>query len=169
MHSANLDKKTGLPFFAYFADLAELFSELAGLSQTHTQLAFIDLAGFRAFNNRFGQDVGDQVLAHFAQVLRELPGARVVRDGGDEFLVVGAPTRSGLTQDLEQLRQDWPRRFHGRFGREVAPVAPRILVSTVRANGLMRAREALGRAVSPLKKRAPTPSAEGVLEVLELE
>ena len=54
----NLDRKTGLPSFAYFAELSRLFGEMPGLARAKVELGFIDLIGFRAFNNRYGQAQG---------------------------------------------------------------------------------------------------------------
>src|SRR5262249_1960086 len=147
----NRDRKTGLPFFAYFVDLAALFADLPGLSASATEMAFVDLAGFGAFNNKFGQDLGDAVLRAFAEEIERTPAAKVVRDGGDEFLVVGAPERKGLTRDLDAFRKQWPGRFCARFGKDAPPVAPRILVSRARGGELRRAREELGRGIGELK------------------
>lgn len=160
--SGNRDHKTGLPFYAYFADLARLFAALPGLARAHIELAFIDLAGFRAFNNRFGQDQGDLVLAHFAATLDAIAPARAIRDGGDEFLLVGAPTLRGLADRLAEFRRAWPARFRERFGPDVPPVAPRVLVLRAGGDVLMRAREDLGRRLTSLKQTA-APGPEGVL------
>jgi GGDEF domain-containing protein len=162
LHSANRDRKTLLPFFAYFADLARLFAALPGLSRSRTPIAFVDLAGFRNFNNRHGQERGDAVLFEFARALEELKSARAIRDGGDEFLIVGAPERVGLDQDIDTLRREWPRRFQAVFGAEIQPVAPRILVGCVRGDSLTLTRERLGREIGSLKSSAPVPP-EGIL------
>jgi GGDEF domain-containing protein len=159
----NRDHKTKLPFFAYFADLCRLFRALPGLSRTRTDLAFIDLIGFRAFNNAYGQERGDDVLRAFADALRTLPAARAIRDGGDEFLVVGAPGRSGLRADLESFRAEWPVRFLAHFGQGVPPVAPRILVARARGGSLTEAREHLGRAITSLKDRSGPDDPKGIL------
>lgn len=164
--AANLDRKTGLPFYAYFDDLARLMSELDGLRDVTTEVAFIDLARFREFNNRFGQDMGDLVLAHFAEALRELPAAAVVRDGGDEMLVIGAPTRGGLASDLDAWRRAWPERFCARFGDEAPPVAPRILVAKTPGRGLRETRERLGQSVGALKQKSKDVGPEGALDEL---
>jgi hypothetical protein len=84
-----------------------------------------------------------------------------VRDGGDEFLVVGAPTRTGLAEALDAFRRAWPARFRARFG-EGAPVASRILVTAGSGGELRAMREQLGRSLAPLK-HAPTPGPEGML------
>jgi diguanylate cyclase (GGDEF)-like protein len=94
------DRKTGLASFAYFDDLVRLFCATRELAESAVDLAFLDLAGFRAFNNTHGQDAGDAVLAELAAALLEVPAARVIRDGGDEFLVVSAPTRAPLADAL---------------------------------------------------------------------
>jgi diguanylate cyclase (GGDEF)-like protein len=147
----NRDHKTRLPFFAYFADLAQLLAALPGLSSTEVELGFIDLVGFRTFNNRYGQDAGDGVLSAFARELEGIQAARAIRDGGDEFLVVGAPERTDLRGELDRFRKSWPERFRARFGADVPPVAARILVGRVRAGRLIAAREELGRAITGLK------------------
>jgi GGDEF domain-containing protein len=159
---ANRDHKTRLPFYAWFDLLARLFAALPGLAAAETEMAFLDLAGFRAFNNGYGQDAGDAVLATFAAELARIDAATAIRDGGDEFLVLGAPARSGLARDLEALRQGWPRVFEARFGPEVPAVAARILVTRTRGAGLRHTRERLGRTIGALKNRG-TPEPEGLL------
>ncbi|CAN5797352.1 hypothetical protein BH09MYX1_BH09MYX1_50440 [soil metagenome] len=161
--SGNRDRKTGLPFYAHFDDLAHLFAAVDGIAKSDVPLAFIDLAGFRDFNNTHGQDRGDDVLAGFAQFLCKVSAARVVRDGGDEFLVVGAPTRGALEPDLDRFRRAWPARFRELFGSS-PPVVPRILVTSTRAGDLRRARETLGRALGAVKEGSQTPPEEGVLQ-----
>jgi len=151
VQSANLDRKTGLPFFAYFADVARLFEKLEGLAAADVELGFIDLVGFRVFNNTYGQERGDDVLAAFARALETLPSSRAIRDGGDEFIVLSAPTRRGLAGDLDAFRQSWPRVFQTHFGADVPPVAPRIVVGTTPGRRLVAARETLGRRIGDLK------------------
>jgi GGDEF domain-containing protein len=160
------DRKTGLPFYAYFDDLARLFAELGGLGASEVELAFLDLAGFRAFNNRFGQDMGDEVLAEFAGALGTLGASRAVRDGGDEFLIVGTPTHAGLEADLRALCRAWPERFLRRFGSDAPPVAARVLVGSAPGRELGLLRERLGRSLGELKLRKKDVPNEGVVERL---
>ncbi len=159
------DRKTGLPSFAYFDDLVRLFSATRELGEAAVDLAFLDLAGFRAFNNARGQDVGDAVLAELATALQEIPAASVIRDGGDEFLVVGAPERAGLPGSLDAFRRAWPARFAARFGAGT-PVVSRILSTSGHGRDLRAMRERLGRALSSLKNAGP-PGVEGVLVSLK--
>ena len=97
---------------------------------------------------------------------RTLESAAAIRDGGDEFLLIGSPTASGLGQRLDALRARWPTVFRERFG-DRPPVAPRIVIGRSTGRDLIRARERLGRAIAPLKNRAPAPSPEGVLHDLD--
>lgn len=152
------DHKTGLPFFAYFAELAELFARMPGLASAETEIAFIDLIGFRTFNNKFGQTAGDDVLRELATELVTLDATCTVRDGGDEYLVVGAPTRTGLRDTMDAFRREaWPRRFRAVFGEGVPPVAPRILVTRTPGRDLRKAREELGRGITSLKHEIADP------------
>jgi len=156
------DRKTALPFFSYFDDLARLFSATPELSAARVELAFLDLAGFRAFNNAHGQDAGDAVLGEIARALVELSAATVVRDGGDEFLVLGAPTRAGLADDLDAFRRAWPERFRRTFGEGSPVVASRILVTAGAGRDLHAMRERLGRSLATAKN-APPPGPDGML------
>lgn len=55
---------------------------------TPLALAFIDLDAFKPVNDRFGHDVGDQVLATIGARLLDLGhGSAVGRLGGDEFVI----------------------------------------------------------------------------------
>lgn len=150
-NDSNTDRKTGLAGFTYFLELCELIAHCPCLAQATMPFAFIDLVGFRAFNNQCGQDAGDQALEACAAALEELPGVKIVRDGGDEFLVIGAPTRGPLFPDLVHLREIWPQKFCARFGPEVPLVRMRALVGHVVGNRLRLAREELGKRIGELK------------------
>lgn len=151
------DLKTRLATFAFFADLTRFLAAVPALASAPLELAFIDLIGFRTFNNRFGQQRGDDVLRAFATALTAVPAARIVRDGGDEFLVIGAPTRGDLVDDLESFRTTWPARFRELFGTEISLVAPRIVVGQTTGGELASAREAAGRAITELKAGPQIP------------
>lgn len=158
------DRKTGLPSFGHFLELTELFCAVETLSRARVELAFIDLIGFRDFNNLHGQDMGDAVLERFGETIASISGIRAIRDGGDEFLIVGAPTRTDLDADLDTLLDRWPLAFRAAFG-DTAPVAPRILVSTGVAGELRGSREHLGRAITETKTRKVDPARGFVLRI----
>lgn len=157
------DHKTGLPFFAYFADLADLFATMPGLASAPVEIGFIDLIGFRAFNNRFGQDAGDRVLREFAREISGIVGTCAIRDGGDELLVIGPPAGPPLRPGLDAMRSSWPARFHAAFGDDVPPVAPRVIVACCAGRDLRRAREELGRRITDLKNDPSAHPTEGLL------
>ncbi|MEQ1440093.1 sensor domain-containing diguanylate cyclase [Fontimonas sp. SYSU GA230001] len=75
------------------------------------QVAFIDLDGFKAINDRHGHDVGDRFLIHIAKRLQATmqPGDFVARNGGDEFVVV----TTGCDDDA--LRRQLEAATTGRF------------------------------------------------------
>ena len=151
-HDGNSDRKTGIAGFQYFLELCQLLLGSPCLAKATLPFAFIDLVGFRAFNNTCGQDAGDQALEECASFLSDLAGVKIIRDGGDEFLVVGAPTRGPLLQDLLEHRQSWPDRFYARFGKNVPLVRMRSLIGHVSGLRLREARETLGRRIGELKE-----------------
>ena len=171
------DRKTGVPAYAAFDRLVRVFKELGELGamgSQRVQVAFLDLAHFREFNGRFGQRRGDEVLRAFAQALAGVPGVLVIRDGGDEFLVVGAPTDDRLADRLRAFMSAWPTTLRAEFGADTPPVAPRIIVSTnALGSELEQKRELLGRLIAPVKAAHRDLGPEGILvtedEALEIE
>jgi GGDEF domain-containing protein len=155
------DRRTGLPFYGYYADLERLFAEVDGLSGAPVEVAFIDLAGFGTFNNAYGMEMGDRVLRSFAQAIAAIDGSIALRDGGDEFIVVGAPTGSGLADRLTAFRAAWPARLAAEFG-ETSPVAPRVLTTTTLGRRLVATRTALGIEIAHLKAAHPAVGATGI-------
>jgi GGDEF domain-containing protein len=148
------DRKTGLPTYAYFDDLARLLGATPGLGAVPIDLAFVDLAAFGDFNNREGQARGDEALRVFATALAAIPGAIAVRDGGDEFLLVGAPTATSLQAGIDAFAAGWPAHF-ARVFPDVPPIAVRVVQTSSRCDALMEARERLGRAIGRRKSVRP--------------
>ena len=160
----DLDRRTQLPTFAWFADLVRNVAEMPGLAATEWEIAFVDLAGFGSFNTEHGQARGDDVIGAFGRALARIPGSRAIRDGGDEFVVVGTPGQGGLYERLDTFRQTWLGEFRTTFGDMPRPVRPRITVSTTPGSQLAAARERLGRRIGELKKASPDPPEDGVIE-----
>ncbi len=164
----DFDRKTGIPGFAAFDGLDRLFRTLPGIGAAPIELAFGDLAGFRAFNNRCGQETGDAVLRVFAQHLRTIPGSLAIRDGGDEFLVVGAPTRRHLAADVDAFRATWPALFRARFGSDVPMVEPRFVVASSVGRRIAALRERLGREIGLTKEQPLDGDGRGLRRTIEV-
>ena len=89
-HLAHFDALTGLPNRVLLADrLRQAMSQAARRSQ-QLAVAYLDLDGFKAVNDSYGHEVGDQLLLGVAsrmkQALRD--GDTLARLGGDEFVAV---------------------------------------------------------------------------------
>jgi GGDEF domain-containing protein len=159
-----LDRNIGVPRFDGFVELADLLSRVPGLADSEIELAFVDLANFGHWNTRFGQAAGDELLRFLVAQLRTIAGARVYRDGGDEFLLVGAPGRTGVAASLREFASTWTSRWAAH--RPGTPAAqPRAVVAVGRAHELRDLRETLGRAIGDVKARFPDPE-DGVIEEL---
>ena len=50
-------------------------------------MGFIDVNDFKQINDTYGHIAGDKVLFLIASMLKKIPGAKVMRYGGDEFIV----------------------------------------------------------------------------------
>ncbi|QXC59632.1 GGDEF domain-containing protein [Aquihabitans sp. G128] len=99
---ANRDPLTGLRNRASLQDLLEV--RLA--ERIPTDVAYLDLDGFKAVNDTWGHERGDEVLVLVAEALRDGlgPDADVARIGGDEFVVVTDPgDREALAAEVRDL------------------------------------------------------------------
>jgi diguanylate cyclase (GGDEF)-like protein len=85
---------------------------------------FMDIDYFKAINDTYGHDTGDQVLRHVATVLKDTlrESDFVARYGGEEFLAVLPETNAeGALRLAETVRQT--------VSRHAFPVAERVTVS----------------------------------------
>lgn len=73
-------------------------------------IVFIDLNRFKEINDKYGHIVGDKVLSHVALKLKET-GGRVVRYGGDEFLIIfdGKNTLCQIKKMIAVLHIYWEK------------------------------------------------------------
>ncbi|MDG4475000.1 GGDEF domain-containing protein [Thiovibrio frasassiensis] len=94
------DELTGLPA------RRALNEAMLKLGRTYT-VAMVDIDFFKKFNDRYGHDVGDQVLAMVATMLTKVGGGgKPFRYGGEEFTILfpGKNTKEAQPH-LEALRQ----------------------------------------------------------------
>ncbi len=105
-HMAYRDGLTGLPA------RRALNEALHTLSGRYT-VAMVDVDHFKKFNDRYGHDIGDQVLRMVAaQLVKVRGGAKVFRYGGEEFAVLfpgkamdeTAPHLEGLRSRVEKTK-----------------------------------------------------------------
>lgn len=98
---ANMDELTQLP------SRRPLHNHMQRLQPPYV-LAVIDIDHFKSVNDRFGHDVGDQVLRFVASRLREVHEVNAVpyRYGGEEFVIVlpwcDAATAHTILEDLRR-------------------------------------------------------------------
>ena len=95
-HMAYHDVLTGLPNRAMFQDHLELALARARRHDHAVAVLFLDLDDFKPINDRFGHQIGDQVLQQIARRIRSASRDTdlVARQGGDEFLVLLADLES---------------------------------------------------------------------------
>ncbi|MFF2330271.1 MULTISPECIES: putative bifunctional diguanylate cyclase/phosphodiesterase [unclassified Streptomyces] len=89
-HNAEHDPLTDLPNRALFTDRVRQALGGRRSGDPGTAVLFIDLDGFKAVNDRFGHQAGDELLIHAARRLQESvrAGDTAARLGGDEFAAI---------------------------------------------------------------------------------
>ncbi|GAA5121735.1 putative bifunctional diguanylate cyclase/phosphodiesterase [Haloechinothrix salitolerans] len=83
-HEARHDELTGLPNRKLFLERLASTERLAGL-------CYVDLDGFKSFNDGLGHDTGDRLLIAVTNRLRQAAvddGVLIARLGGDEFVLL---------------------------------------------------------------------------------
>jgi diguanylate cyclase (GGDEF)-like protein/PAS domain S-box-containing protein len=98
--AARLDKLTGLPNRGLFLDRLQRAIDRSGRTREYLYaVMFLDFDRFKIINDSLGHDVGDALLVHIANKLRDqiesvdsirrdVPGHLSARLGGDEFVVL---------------------------------------------------------------------------------
>ncbi|MCA0184828.1 MAG: PAS domain S-box protein [Proteobacteria bacterium] len=119
-HEVRQDALTGLLNRRALAEVLPRAMARADRSGKYLGLLFLDLDGFKAVNDRFGHEAGDQVLCRVAAAIknciRETDCA--VRFAGDEFAVVLEGLMSGYPDALRVAEKildaiSGPQHFHG--------------------------------------------------------
>lgn len=84
------DPLTGLPLARLAEDRIEMAMHAARRANRRVAVLYIDLDGFKAVNDGFGHDAGDQVLRECARRMADVLRREdtLARVGGDEFIAV---------------------------------------------------------------------------------
>lgn len=95
-------------------ELPKQFGELllANAPTSHVAMMMLDLDHFKTINDRYGHQVGDAVLQHFAHMLKShaRPSDLVARLGGEEFMwITTAQELQELIYRVERLRESFSR------------------------------------------------------------
>lgn len=89
-HIAHFDALTSLPNRLLFSDRLQQALIQSQRRERSLAVAYLDLDGFKDVNDRYGHEVGDELLiavsTHMKDALRE--GDTLARMGGDEFVAV---------------------------------------------------------------------------------
>ena len=96
------DHLTGLPNMSFFFQSAEEWKAVLGEEQEDATLLFVDLAGMKLFNAKYGFEEGDRLLRSFSKNLsRTFGNENCCRIAGDHF---GVYTReNGLEETLRRF------------------------------------------------------------------
>jgi diguanylate cyclase (GGDEF)-like protein len=119
---ATRDALTGLFNRRHLDDTLPAMVALARRERQAMTVAIIDLDHFKSVNDRFGHDVGDQLLVAFGRLLADnLRDSDVAcRYGGEEFCLLMPRTAAAAAHGkLEELLQRWRRQVFDLDG--VAP------------------------------------------------
>ncbi len=113
--SARLDVLTGLPNRALYADRLERALARLDRHSCTVCVMYLDIDHFKAINDTYGHDGGDQVLLELGQRLGSAlrPTDTLARFGGDEFVVLCEDLNSVVDAELMATRmvdataEDW--------------------------------------------------------------
>jgi diguanylate cyclase len=104
------DALTHLPNRHFFEQRLEVLARRADRTQSEMALLFVGLDNFKPVNDSFGRRIGDLLLQHTADRMREAVGKRgmLARVGGDEFVLlldreVGQDVAAAMAQRLIAL------------------------------------------------------------------
>ena len=106
-YQAHHDTLTALPNRIYFQQLLTQAIAHAREEESSLTLLFVDVDHFKQINDRYGHEMGDNVLRYVADLLRR--GVRqddtVARLGGDEFVLIipGIPDTAKVSRLVEKL------------------------------------------------------------------
>ena len=106
--SATIDSLTGLPNRGAFDHTLDLECRRAQRDYTPVSLLMVDVDEFKALNDAFGHQAGDECLRRLAKAIRSVvlrPADFPARYGGEEFAIILPKTlAAGAAEVAERLR-----------------------------------------------------------------
>ena len=105
--AANRDALTGLPNRRALDSRLAFASDLARRTGEPFSIAICDIDNFKAFNDRFGHQIGDEVIKFVGTSLAGNAGDRLfaARYGGEEFVVLfEGLDRRGAAAEVDRIR-----------------------------------------------------------------
>lgn len=105
---SSLDGLTGIPNRRYFDDFVDKEWKSAIRERTPLSFIMIDIDHFKAYNDNYGHQAGDECLKQVGRVLKDTskrPRDLIARYGGEEFVAVLSDTDiNGAMMVAERLR-----------------------------------------------------------------
>lgn len=115
-HESKHDSLSGLPNRAHMTEKIESFLQAHSLDRAGQRAiaAYLDIDRFKDVNDTLGHEAGDQLVKLVAQRLKDSLRAEdfLSRFGGDEFVILCAPTNAGAVAPLtERIAQAFASPF----------------------------------------------------------
>src|SRR5918997_4246831 len=105
--SANVDSLTGVGSRSFFERAARRRVEQATKNGSPLSCVLLDVDDFKAYNDAYGHEAGDEVLRSVARVIRESARADdlIGRYGGEEFVLLVNGDAEGALEVAERIRE----------------------------------------------------------------
>jgi len=106
-HLLKVDQLTGLHNYSYFIDRLAEERMRADRFGSRLALIMIDIDHFKPFNEKYGQQKGDELLKHVTEILKaQVRGVDIVsRYGGEEFAILLPNTGPSAAEEVtERIR-----------------------------------------------------------------